>query len=178
MRALVTVVRTEGWSSATASRVAREAGVSRSGFYGHYANVDQLAWAVLDELMASLGMNDLLERKLPGTDGRALGRRSLQLLFESIIENRELYENVLLVDRGGRALAHAIDTFSNRTRPVVALARPEWDDPRVELAAAAIGGAIVSAVIHILGSDQARAPEAWAHDVMDVLPEWLYPDVR
>jgi AcrR family transcriptional regulator len=170
------VVRAEGYPAATVSRVARDSGVSRSGFYGHYANVDELALAVLDELMASIGELDMEGRSVPGSDGRALGEMSLELVFQAVLDNRKLYENIMLPERGGRFVDRTMTIFADRALPVVALARPDWAPARQSFAAAAVGGAIANSIAHALRSARQFTADELARDLIDIMPVWLYPD--
>jgi AcrR family transcriptional regulator len=170
------VVEAEGYAAATVSRLASEAGLSRSGFYGHYANVDELAMAVLDDLMASIGELDLEGRSVPGSDGRALGEMSLELVFQAVLDDRKLYENILLPEFGGQFVGRAMTLFADRALPVVALARPDWAPSRQAFAAAALGGAIANSIAHALRSQPSRTASELAHDLGEVMPAWLYPD--
>lgn len=173
--ALTRIVREEGFNGATVTRVAREAGLSRSGFYEHFANVDELSLFVLDNLLAEISALDLRARIAPGADGRAIAEFALELVLESILENQDLYRHILLSDHASGVLNRILDRFAEGVRPVVEIAQPGRPAAQIDLLAAAIGGAILGAVRQCLRAEEQRTAYELAHELIDIMPPWLYP---
>jgi AcrR family transcriptional regulator len=173
--ALKTVVRTEGFGQASATRIAREAGLSRSGFYEHFANVDDLSLFVLDDLLSQATEVDLRARVAPDADRRSLPERAVEVLLDSILQNREFYRCVLLSDRAGGVVGRAMERFAQSARPVVEAVRPGQPAARLDLYAASIGGTVLGVVMHYLRTEDDRSAPELAREVIGVLPAWMYP---
>lgn len=175
VEALTRVVRAEGFEKASATRIAREAGLSRSGFYEHFANVDELSLFVLDDLLATTQDVDLRARSLAGSSRRELPEYALELLLTSVIENRDFYRHILLSDRAGGVVGRAMERITESARPVVELALPGRPADQLDLHAASIGGTVLGVLMHFLRTgDQRSAPEL-TREVIRVMPEWMYP---
>jgi AcrR family transcriptional regulator len=175
VEALSRVVRDEGYHKATATRIAQEAGLSRSGFYEHFASVDELALFVLDSLLAETTTLDLEERADQGPAHEALPERAVELMMTSILEERELYRGILTSERAGGVVVRAMDRFSQAARTVVEVARPELSEEELDLHAASIGGSVLGMVIHYLRTDDQRPAPELAREMVRAVPEWMYP---
>lgn len=173
--ALLHVVSTEGFGNATATRIAREAGLSRSGFYEHFANIDELSLFVLDDLLSEATALDLRARGARAPGQEPLPQYAVELLLTSILANRELYQGILLSDRAGGVVVHAMDTFTRSTRAVVEAIRPEQSAQQLDLYAAAIGGSVLGMVMHYLRTDDQRPAPELAREMIAVMPQWMYP---
>ena len=175
VEALTRVVRDEGFHQATATRIAREAGLSRSGFYEHFASVDELALFVLDSLLAETTTLDLEERADQDPAHEALPERAVELLMSTILEDRELYLGILTSDRAGGVVVRAMDRFSEATRLVIEVVRPELSARELDLHAATIGGSVLGMLMLYLRTDDQRSAPELAREMVSVMPEWLYP---
>lgn len=175
VEALSRVVRTEGFSKATATRIAQEAGLSRSGFYEHFANVDELSLFVLDELLSEATAVDLKARQDTDPTHGALPQYAVEVLLASLLDSRELYRGILLSDRAGGVVVRAMDRFTQATRAVIEVIRPEESGDLLELQAAAVGGSVLGMVMHYLRTDDPRPAPELAREMVAAMPEWMYP---
>ncbi|QNN82871.1 TetR/AcrR family transcriptional regulator [Brachybacterium sp. Z12] len=175
VEALSRVVRTEGFRKASATRIAQEAGLSRSGFYEHFASVDELSLFVLDGLLSEATALDLRARAATGSAQRSLPQYAVEVLLTSILDNRELYQGILLSDRVGGVVVHAMNRFTQSTRSVVEAIRPEQSETELELHAAAIGGSVLGMVMHYLRTDDKRPAAELAREMISAMPQWMYP---
>ena len=173
VEALTKVVKAEGFGAASVTRIAHEAGLSRSGFYEQFASVDELALFILDDLITEIGALDLEARTVHGADGQAASEFALELILRSVFEHRELYEHLLLSGRAGGTVARAIQGFARGARPIVAIARPQWPDARIDLLASAFGGLIVSGVMHAFSTGQPSTAHDLARELVSFMPPWL-----
>lgn len=175
MEALTKVVKTEGFQEATATRIAREAGLSRSGFYEHFANVDELSLFVLDSLLAETTAIDLQARQDNSTQNhRSTPEYAVETLIAAIQQRRDLYRHMLLSDRAGGAVGRAMERFTQSARAVVEVIRPEMSPTQHALQAAAIGGAVLGMVMHYLRTDDDRPASELANEIIAVMPDWMY----
>lgn len=174
MEALTKVVKAEGFGAASVTRVAREAGLSRSGFYEQFASVDELALFILDDLVFEIGALDLEARTVHGADGQATSEVALELILQTVFEHRELYGHLLLSERAGGTVARAIQGFARGARPIIAIARPQWPDARIDLMASSIAGLIVSGVMHAFSTGQPSTAHDLARELVSFMPPWLF----
>lgn len=167
------IVRAEGYDRASASRIAREAGLSRSGFYEHFASVDDLGFFVLADLLHETTGRDVAGRTTASAPHQTHAEKTLNLLFTLILEDRDLYENILLSNSAGRIINRMMERFAHSAYPLVEFARPNLPAAQKDLYAAAIGGAILGAVMHCLRTDDRRTVQELTREVIEVLPTWM-----
>ena len=177
VEALTKVVKAEGFGAASVTRIALEAGLSRSGFYEQFASVEELALFILDYLVAEIAALDIEARTVHGADGQAVSEFALELILQTVFENRELYEHLLLSEHAGGTVARAIQGFARGCRPIMAIARPQWPDARIDHMASSFAGLIVSGVMHAFRTGQPHTAHDLARELISFMPPWLFvPD--
>jgi AcrR family transcriptional regulator len=174
--ALTGLIREDGYSAATVTRITSVAGVSRGAFYEHFADVDEATLLVLDDLLATIGRLDTTARTVEGSAGRAIGEFALELVLDEIFANRDLYVHVLVAAEAPGTTLRVLQTFSHQVRAVMTTAHPEWPTERIEVLSMAIGGAMLSGIVHWLVVGESRSSHELAQELMLVVPTWLYPD--
>ncbi|NKX56579.1 TetR/AcrR family transcriptional regulator [Arthrobacter mobilis] len=172
--ALLAAARDEGLQTVSASGLAREAGLSRSGFYEHFANVDELAFFVLDDLLADIGALDLEARRKEGVDGRAVGEWALELLLDRILEHQNFYTHLLVAGGFPGAAGRIIEKFAEHQQPGVRLEKPEWTESRIDLVTESVAGMLVSGIRYWLRTGAQESPREFAQELMQIVPGWLY----
>ena len=176
VEALTTVVKTDGFDKATATRIAKEAGLSRSGFYEHFANVDELSMFVLDTVLSEATAIDLNARQQAAThDHQSMPEYAVEALLTTVQQRRDLFQHMLLSDRAGGAVGRAMERFTQSSRVVVKAIRPDQAVAQLDLYAAAIGGTVLGMVMHYLRTDDHRPAAELAREVTALLPDWMYP---
>ncbi|NYI04656.1 TetR/AcrR family transcriptional regulator [Allostreptomyces psammosilenae] len=143
-------------SRISVSDVTKHAGVNRSTFYEHYADVADLAasacTAVFDELVAATPTGD---RDLPPGDGAPPGSR-LADLFSHVAEHAPLYRALLGEDGSARVHNHLLRRFTRAVHAARATAR---DEPAVyDPAAAFVAGALLGVIVDWLEHDRPVTP--------------------
>jgi AcrR family transcriptional regulator len=174
VEALTAVVKAEGFGAASVTRIARDAGLSRSGFYEQFASVDELALFLLDDLILEIGALDLEARTVRGAKGQAVSEFALELILQSVFEHGELYEHLLLSEGTGVIVARAINGFARGARPIIAISQPQWPEARIDLMASSIGGLIVSGVMHAFTTGQPSTAQDLARELVSFMPPWLF----
>lgn len=175
VEALSQVVRKEGFDKISATRIAQEAGLSRSGFYEHFASVDDLAYFMLDELLVEATARDLQARIAHGPEKQNQPEFALELLLKTILEERTLYEHILLSNRAGSIISRVMERFARSAQPVVALARPGLSESRKDLYAAAVGGVVLGVVMHCLRTGEQKTARELTQEIIEAMPAWMYP---
>jgi AcrR family transcriptional regulator len=174
VEALTKVVKAEGFGAASVTRIAREAGLSRSGFYEQFASVEELALFLLDDLVAGIAALDIEARTVNGADGPAVSEFALELILQTVFENRELYEHLLLSEHAGGTVARAIQGFAQGIRPIMVISRPQWPDTRIDLMADSFAGLIVSGVMHAFKTGYPATAHDLACELISFMPPWLF----
>ncbi|MFJ8819563.1 TetR/AcrR family transcriptional regulator [Amycolatopsis thermoflava] len=174
VEALKRLVKAEGIGAVSVTRVAQEAGLSRSGFYEHFGSVDDLTLFVLDDLLTEIGNLDRRARVMPGADTRAISMFALELVLDAILDNRQLFEHILSPEVSGGFIGRTIERFGAEIQPEVRMVRPDWPESRLALIAASIGGALVGGIVHHLRSGECRTAHELAAELMMTVPDWLY----
>jgi AcrR family transcriptional regulator len=174
VEALTKVVKAEGLGAASVTRIALEAGLSRSGFYEQFASVEELALFILDDLVAEIAALDIEARTVHGADGQAVSEFALELILQTVFENRELYEHLLLSEHAGGTVGRAIQGFAQGIRPIMAVARPQWPDARIDLMASSFAGLIVSGVMHAFRTGHSATAHDLARELISFMPSWLF----
>lgn len=173
--ALTAVVQSEGFDKATATRIAHEAGLSRSGFYEHFANIDELSLFVLDTLLSEATAIDLDARQHATTpDQQTVPEYAVEALLAAVQQRRDLFQHMLLSNRTGRTVGRAMERVTQSTRTVVEVIRPEESSAQLDLYAAAIGGTVLGMVMHYLRTDDDRPAAELAREVIALMPDWMY----
>jgi len=176
VEALTNVVKTEGFDKATATRIAGEAGLSRSGFYEHFANVDELALFVLDSLLAEATALDLRARQDDAAQHEpSMPEFAVETLITAIQNRRDLFQHLLLSDKAGGAVGRAMERFTQSAKSVVEVIRPELSAAEHDLYGAAIGGTVLGLVMHYLRTDDERPAVELAREMIAHMPAWMYP---
>jgi AcrR family transcriptional regulator len=140
------------------SDVAKRAGLNRSTFYEHYADVHDLAssacTAVFDELIATARPVETT-----AVDGPLAVERLLRL-FSHVREHAPLYRALLGDDGSARVVNHLLQRLAIAVRPN--LAPPETIGPSTRTAATFTAGAVLGLIMDWLARDCAETPDELA----------------
>lgn len=141
------------------SDVTKRAGVNRSTFYEHYADLAELAacacTALFDELVASA--------PLPGRGQGGTVANPLPRLFTHVARNEHLYRTLLGADGSARVINYLLERITTAAHVKRGFAEDD-DDP----AAAFIAGAVLGVVIDWLrrgcpGTPERMGAAIWPH---------------
>src|SRR5215218_5845742 len=94
------------------SALSRQAGISRSVFYTHFAGVDELALFVLERALDEIGDADLEARQRREASGEHTASTSLLRLANHMAEHRSLYVSVFGESVSARAYQAAVERFA------------------------------------------------------------------
>jgi AcrR family transcriptional regulator len=167
------VVARDGYVAATASRIAVEAGVSRSAFYDHFASPLSVALAVVESLFETIASANHRARATGRGDRREATRSAIERMTSHMFDNRSVYRHLLLSQASSGVLITLLDKFAAEGRAAVQAARPDLSARGVDQAARVIAGAVLSTMTWWLQQDDNRPPSVLAEELVDLLPEWF-----
>jgi AcrR family transcriptional regulator len=107
--ALKLMDRGESFEAVSLRSVARAAGVVPGAFYRHFASMDELGLALVDESFRTLRAL-LREARAAGLPPRHVIRRSVDVLFEQVLDNRQHFALIARARTSGNGvLRHAVN---------------------------------------------------------------------
>ena len=160
---MLALIEQQDLNAVSIADVTRRAGVSRSTFYDHYADLHELAESACTEMFEAL----LAETPVFALiDGPRTGN-PLVALFEHVLEHRRLYIALLGPDGSARVMGYlmrrmTITIHVNRALPD-AHSRTHRDDPLeapLDVAASFSAGALVGVVVDWLARGCPALPGA------------------
>jgi AcrR family transcriptional regulator len=167
------VVGQDGYGAATASRIAAEAGVSRSAFYDHFADPSAVALAVVESLFEAIAVASR-EARANGLRNRETARIANEVIASHVFENVAMYRALLLPPRAsGAVVVTLLEKFAEKALPAVRATRPDLSARGVGQAARVIAGAVLSVMIWWLQEEEPGPPSALAEELVSLLPEWF-----
>jgi AcrR family transcriptional regulator len=154
--------------------VARAAGVSRSSFYAQFADLDDLAVAMLVDTFRDIGLDDLEGRKTRDADLRTLARASSRRLVAHIGQRSAFYRASLEWRLSGRVHESVVSAYAQQVLATMA-ALGDRVPPHVvhEDAARFVAGGSVALLTAWLRDDAPAGQDAMAERLVAVMPEWL-----
>jgi len=154
--------------------VARAAGVSRSSFYAQFADLDDLAVAMLVDTFRDIGLDDLEGRKIPDADLRTLARASNRRLVAHIGQRSAFYRASLEWRLSGRVHESVVSAYAQQVLATMA-ALGDRVPPHVvhEDAARFIAGGAIAMLTAWLRADAPGGQDAMAERLVAAMPEWL-----
>jgi len=158
----------------TVNAVARAAGVSRSSFYAQFADLDDLAVAMLVDAFRDIGLDDLEGRKAPDADLLTLARASNRRLVAHIGQRSAFYRASLEWRLSGRVHESVVSAYAQQVLATMA-ALGERVPPHVvhEDAARFVAGGAIAMLTGWLRDDAPAGQDAMAERLVAVMPEWL-----
>jgi AcrR family transcriptional regulator len=169
---LLALIEQQDLNAVSIADVTRRAGVSRSTFYDHYADLHELAESACTEMFEAL----LAETPVFALiDGPRTGN-PLVALFEHVLEHRRLYTALLGPDGSARVMGYlmrrmTITIHVNRALPD-AHSRTHRDDPLeapLDVAAPFSAGALVGVVVDWFARGVRRSPELMAAEAWPLM---------
>ena len=154
--------------------VARAAGVSRSSFYAQFADLDDLAVAMLVDTFRDIGLDDLEGRKIPDADLRTLARASNRRLVAHIGQRSAFYRASLEWRLSGRVHESVVSAYAQQVLATMA-ALGDRVPPHVvrEDAARFVAGGALAMLTAWLRADAPHGQDVMAERLVAVMPEWL-----
>jgi AcrR family transcriptional regulator len=162
---LLTLIEQQDLTSLSIADVTREAGVSRSTFYDHYADLHELAESACTEMFETLLSETPIFTAIAGDETP----NPLVSLFEHVLIHRRLYTALLGSDGSARVMAYLLHRMTIAIHVNRTLGERDFsthrDDPReapLDVAAAFSAGALVGVVVDWLGRECAGTPDSMA----------------
>jgi AcrR family transcriptional regulator len=161
-------------SDISVNAIARSAAVSRSAFYAHFADLDDLALSMLTAQFEAIGSDDVELRTDPAADERAIARRAAARLVAHIDQRRTLYRAAL----DWHVSAHVHDALARAfgariQQSMTAMGDRVPAEHRNSHIARYIGGGALALLTDWLRDEAPVPPAEMARRLLAVMPEWL-----
>jgi AcrR family transcriptional regulator len=154
--------------------IARAAGVSRSAFYAQFADLDELAVALLVDAFRDIGLDDVDARHDPRADALVLARESSRRLVAHIDERRAFYSASLDWRLSGRVHESVVSAYAQQ---VLATMRVLDDGVPPDVvhddAARFVAGGAIAMLTAWLRDEEPDGRDAMADRLVAVMPDWL-----
>lgn len=165
----------------TVAGIAREAGISRSGFYTQFSGLEELISAMVSQAAEQFGA---IARQGagddPGGNRRSLARASLSRLVEHVNSHLAFYHAAMSWKVSLSVHDATIATYAAQIRKLIdAVTELAGADDRlpkqgeVELVSQFIAGGLSTAITAWLRSHQATPVPEFIDQLLALLPEWL-----
>ena len=163
----------EGHTGITVSDIVRRAGTSRSGFYTHFASLDELSTSILLDAFATIGSDDLELRRTAAVTSAEASRIGLRRMVEHMLEHRGLYLGAFGLPQSSRAYETAVDEFALRLRQTIAVLSdvPAGIDP--DDSARFIASGALALVIGWMRQDTVPPTAEMVQRLVALMPAWL-----
>jgi AcrR family transcriptional regulator len=154
--------------------IVRAAGVSRSAFYAQFADLEQLAVAMLIDAFREIGTADVEARHEADADAGTIARTATHRLTAYIDHRRAFYRASLDWRVTSRVHEVVVEAYADQVRATMTAmggAVPAGID-RDDVARFVAGGA-VSLLTSWIRTVDGAAPDAMAERLLAVMPGWL-----
>jgi AcrR family transcriptional regulator len=173
--ALLELITERDLTRISVSDLTKRAGVNRSTFYEHYADVHDLAAAACTALFDELIATGPASVRRPPPDG---GPRSNPLpgFFAHVAQHADLYRALLGDDGSARVINHLLHRMASaaraRRRPTDAAPEAASHDPSHAFIAGAVLGTVIDWLRHgCPGSPEGIGAAVWSHILAAAPPE-------
>lgn len=167
LRAIETLERDGG--DLTVSNIVRVAGISRSSFYAHFKDLDQLAVDLIRGIYDRIGEIDAKLR--PTTPGLDVTRQTVGILLAEIDTHKHLYAAVLGSGMSAVAQRQLLDIFATGAKAAIEHSAPDSVD--VELAAQFLAGGTLGTLIWWITTSPDTPAEAVREQLIALYPKWV-----
>lgn len=167
LRAIETLERDGG--DLTVSNIVRVAGISRSSFYAHYKDLDQLAVDLIRNIYDQIGEVDAELR--PAMPGLEVTRQTVGILLSEVDAHKHLYAAVLGSGMSAVAQRQLLDIFATGAKAAIEAPAPESVD--VELAAQFLAGGTLGTLIWWVTTSPDTPAEVVREQLIGLYPKWV-----
>lgn len=160
--------------SISVADIVRQAGVSKTSFYSHFASLDELALQFVERAYEHLGSSSLSTRTSAPNSGdyQVAIRESYGKLINHYVEHRPFYVAVLALPLSRSVHTKVVRAMAADIEPGIAAHPALPASLRPHLAASLISSAVVGFLDEWLEDDfDATADELLTH-LMELLPAW------
>lgn len=158
----------------TVNAIARAAGVSRSAFYAQFADLDDLAVAMLVDAFRDIGLDDLRARDDHDADLRTLAVAANRRMLAHIGSRSAFYRASLDWRLSGRVHESVVAAYAQQVLATIRLLGVRVPGTvHAEDTARFIAGGAIAMLTAWLRDDAPAEQDAMAERLVAVMPEWL-----
>ncbi|WP_160100968.1 TetR/AcrR family transcriptional regulator [Rhodococcus sp. T7] len=152
--------------------IVREAGISKTSFYSHFASFDELALQIVERAYLQLAEINEAVRSDSTLEWPAQVRESHEQLVGHYVEHRSLYVAVLALPLSRKVHTRAVRSMAADIEPGIVDNPRRPPGLRPHLAASMIASAVVGFLDEWLEDDFDATPEELVEHIMELLPAW------
>jgi len=161
-------------SAVSISAVVEAAGVTRSTFYSQFADIDDLALALLTDEFHSIGIDDIAQRQGAHPDERQIARRAAERLVDHIDGRRLFYRAALEWRLTARVHSTLATAFADQVSASIAVMGDRVPPAQRDgFTARYIGGGAMAMITSWLQDENPIAAPEMAERLLSAMPEWL-----
>lgn len=158
--------------SITVAEIIKEAGVSKTTFYSHFASIDELALQIVERAYSEVAALNKQLRESSNVGAYAATRASFELLVAHYIEHLPFYRSVLALHLSREVHTNAVRSMAADIEPGI---RDHPDLPpgvRAHLTASLIASTVVGFLDEWMEEDFEATGEELVDHLMTLLPAW------
>lgn len=164
--------------SLSVGRIVSASGVSRSAFYTHFANLDELALEMLVREFAAIGEDDAADRAARTDDVAAIAYRAASRLTSFMMRKREMYRASLNGELSTKSSDALIDAYARAVLKSMDFVQHPPPAPLTPAGHARfIAGGAIALLRDWLNSDDPVPAEAMTAQLLAAMPTWLVGDI-
>lgn len=156
----------------TVSSVVQRAGISKSTFYQHFADIDDLCAFVLDDTLDAINADDLAARS-HHENAFETTVRGHRRVIEHLSSHPRFFAHILGAPERARVRDRFINRVAARLESSMRIAAPTRDDDTIRAAALYVAAGFVTVTSAWLPRCEHGSAERLAVELASLAPEWF-----
>ncbi|MEO8908112.1 MAG: TetR family transcriptional regulator, partial [Microbacteriaceae bacterium] len=170
----VQTLASENTEALNVSDIVRVAKISRSTFYAHFSDIDELAVAFLHATFTAPGA-PVADLRIAGEASDQTARRGYRLLVAHIVDHYSVYQSTLTLQPMRKAYDDAVAAYGRSLVRTIAETVEIPDGVRLDAVAAYAAGGAIALIREWLDGSISLSDDEIVEQLVALLPHWLLP---
>jgi len=162
-----------GQAPISVSDVVRQAGISRSSFYVHFSNLDELAVSALQLEFHAIGTAGMDLRREGLLSGRETARIGYRRLVSHLLAHDSLYSSVLGLPLSWQAYEAAVSAYAEELLPTIVTLPSVPPDIIPAVAARYLAAGSLMIISSWVRGDSPISDDELVDQLVSLLPSWF-----